>query len=160
MATFVKLPSHVGLTKFMTGEWKLETLKQYIDEGIIGSPSRKTVDEMVQIGTHVVEVRGESKEFQFTAQMREKLIKADVVSAKVAVPQAKREFVSKEQKDLYDLFQRGNELMGRFIEENEVLQTIANLRFKDEEGAEFQVVPSHYLKNISAALNSFIPVSE
>ena len=156
---FVKLPSHVGLTKYMTGEWKIDTLKQYIDEGIVSSPSRKSVDEMVEVGTHVVEFKGESREFQFTEAMRDKLIKAEVISQRAAPSATKREFVSDEQKEMYNLFQKGNKLISDFIAGNDTLQAISNLKFQDEEG-EFQVVPSHYIKNVNRALEAFEQPSE
>jgi len=159
---FVKLPSHVGLTKFMTGEWKIDTLKQYIDEGIVSSPSRKSVDEMVEVGTHVVEFKGESREFQFTEAMRDKLIKAEVISQRAAPSATKREFVSKEHKEMYDLFQKAKARIGDFIKKDEVVQIVANLEFKApydfqdfKKGDKFKVIPSYYLNHTNAAIDSF-----
>ena len=155
----MKSPAHVGLTMFMRGEWNVTKLKEYIELGIVAAPSRKSVDEMVEIGTHVVDVRGESHEFQFTEAMRDKLIKNEVISQRAAPSATKREFVSDQQKQMYDLFQQGNKLISEFIASNDKLQAISNLKFQDEEG-EFQVVPSHYIKNVNRALETFEQPSE
>jgi len=158
----MKSPAHVGLTMFMRGEWNITKLKEYIELGIVAAPSRKSVDEMVETGTHIVDVRGESREFQFTEAMRDKLIKEGVISQRAAPSATKREFVSKEHKEMYDLFQKAKARIGNFIKNDEIVQAVANLKWKApydfqdfKEGDEFAVVPSYYLMHTNAALDTF-----
>ena len=138
----VKLPASVGMSKFVSGEWKLKQVKDWIDEGLLAAPSRPLVDQMVESG-------------EMTDDQRNQLIKNEVISAKASVMQVKREFVSQRQKEVYDLFVKGNNEFSNFIKGNEILQTIANMEFVGEDGKPFKVIPSHYLKNTLAAIDSF-----
>jgi hypothetical protein len=138
----VKLPASVGMSKFVSGEWKLKQIKDWIEEGLLAAPSRPLIDQMVESN-------------EMTDDQRNQLIKAEVISAKASVAQVKREFVNQQQKDVYDLFVKGNNEFSNFIKGNEILQTIARMEFIDKDGEPFKVIPSHYLKNSAAAIDSF-----
>lgn len=139
----VKLPASVGMSKFVSGDWKLKQIKDWIEEGLLAAPSRPLVDQMVESG-------------EMTDDQRMQLIKNEVISAKASIAQVKREFVSQAQKDVYELFQKGNNEFAKFIEGNQILQAIANIEFPGEDGKPFKVIPSHYLKNSLAAIDSFV----